>query len=170
MTELDIRLVVPEDLDALYDVMEVVAAEGKWIGTELPFDREARRAHALEALEDGTMIFLVAEMKGKAVGHLGLEQVIPGLYELGMMVLPDFREQKIGSALLERAIDLAWELDAYKLTLQVWPHNEPALALYERFGFEREGYLVKHWRRQNGELWDAVIMGLVLSDSSLGSD
>jgi RimJ/RimL family protein N-acetyltransferase len=44
----------------------------------------------------------------------------------------------------------------------VWPHNTGARALYNTFGFDEEGYLRKQWRRANGELWDSVIMGLVL--------
>jgi putative acetyltransferase len=51
----------------------------------------------------------------------------------------------------------------------VWPHNHPARQLYERFGFVEEGRLRRHYRRQNGELWDAIVMGLVLDDSSPGS-
>jgi RimJ/RimL family protein N-acetyltransferase len=47
----------------------------------------------------------------------------------------------------------------HKIALQVWPHNEAALALYRSSGFEQEGYLRQHYRRKNGELWDAVVMG-----------
>ena len=68
----------------------------------------------------------------------------------------------IGSALLAEAIDQAGKAGAHKIALQVWPHNSAAIALYERFGFQREGYLTRHYRRRSGELWDAVIMGLRL--------
>jgi RimJ/RimL family protein N-acetyltransferase len=44
----------------------------------------------------------------------------------------------------------------------VWPHNDRAIALYEKLGFVEEGRLRRHYRRRNGELWDAVVMGLVL--------
>ena len=39
----------------------------------------------------------------------------------------------------------------------MFPHNEAAIALYERFGFVREGYRRRHYRRA-GELIDAVLM------------
>ena len=55
----------------------------------------------------------------------------------------------------------------HKIALQVWPHNEAAIALYERYGFEREGYLKRHWRRRSGELWDAVVMGLLLTEEKV---
>jgi RimJ/RimL family protein N-acetyltransferase len=47
----------------------------------------------------------------------------------------------------------------------VWPHNDRAIALYARRGFVEEGRLVRHYRRRSGELWDAIIMGLPLSDT-----
>jgi hypothetical protein len=48
-----------------------------------------------------------------------------------------------------------------------WPDNEPVHRLYERFGFVQEGYLRRHHPRRSGEIWDAVVMGLVL-DRSVG--
>ena len=159
-----IRFAQPSDLGSLYDVMESVAAEGRWIGTELPFDREARRKHAQKMMADGTGAFLLAEIDGQLVGTLGLEQVVPGLFDIGMMLLAEWRGRGIGSVLMEECLDYARDKNAYKLTLQVWPHNEPAIKLYEKFGFEREGYLRKQWRRKNGELWDAIVMGLLLTE------
>ena len=53
---------------------------------------------------------------------------------------------------------------AHKIYLHVWPHNKLARRFYEKFGFQEEGYLRKHYRRRNGELWDAVAMGLLLVD------
>ena len=44
-----------------------------------------------------------------------------------------------------------------KLELHVFPHNTPAIALYERFGFVREGYRRGHYRRGD-ELVDAILM------------
>jgi hypothetical protein len=42
------------------------------------------------------------------------------------------------------------------------PWNEAAIALYRKFGFVEEGRLRKQYRRQSGELWDVLVMGLVL--------
>jgi RimJ/RimL family protein N-acetyltransferase len=44
----------------------------------------------------------------------------------------------------------------------VFVHNTAAIALYRKFGFVEEGRRVKHFRRANGELWDAFEMGLLL--------
>jgi putative acetyltransferase len=44
-----------------------------------------------------------------------------------------------------------------KLELHVFPHNAPAIALYESFGFVREGYRKDHYRRGVGYV-DAILM------------
>jgi RimJ/RimL family protein N-acetyltransferase len=74
----------------------------------------------------------------------------------------------VGSALLTAAIDWARQAGAHKLHLEHWPTNEAAVALYEKFGFVEEGYLRRHYRRRSGELWDAVVRGLVLDEEAPG--
>ena len=51
----------------------------------------------------------------------------------------------------------------------MWPHNHAARRLYRRHGFVEEGRLRRHYSRRNGELWDAVVMGLVLDEERPGS-
>jgi ribosomal protein S18 acetylase RimI-like enzyme len=103
---------------------------------------------------------LVAELGGEIAGLASVEGA--AVAQLGMLVAPAWRRRGVGSALLEASIEAARALGAHKVSLQVWPHNEAALRLYYRYGFEREGYLRSHYRRRNGELWDAVVMGLLL--------
>ena len=139
-----------------------VAAEGRWIATEAPVDVEQRRRRMVEDIEREDAVVLVAEAGGRPVGELGLNLARYGVADLGMVVAAGWRGRGIGSALLAEAVDRARKAGAHKIALQVWPHNSAAIALYERFGFQREGYLTKHYRRRSGELWDAVIMGLRL--------
>ena len=61
-------------------------------------------------------------------------------------------------------VEWARETGVHKLSLEVFPWNEPAIALYRRFGFVEEGRLRKQYRRQSGELWDVLVMGLVLDE------
>jgi len=60
------------------------------------------------------------------------------------------------------AIEKSRAQGLHKLSLEVFPHNEAALALYRKFGFVEEGRRVRHYRRESGELWDSVVMGLLL--------
>jgi RimJ/RimL family protein N-acetyltransferase len=63
----------------------------------------------------------------------------------------------VGTALLQAAVDWARATGIRKLELHVFPWNEAGIALYEAFGFEREGYRKRHYRRGN-ELVDAILM------------
>jgi len=157
----------PGGLEALF---EAVAAEGRWIGSELPLDHESRRRHR-EAMreEPGRFASFVAVSDHQHIGHVTIEKTGYGVAELGMIVDGEWRGRGVGSALLARALEWAREVGAHKVALQMWPHNEPARALYEKFGFVEEGRLVRHYRRKSGELWDAVIMGLVLDHDAPGS-
>ena len=150
------------DVDRLLDLVVAVAGEGRWISVEAPVDLAARRRRMVEELEGEQTVMLVAEAGGELVGQLDLRLARYGVADLGMLVAAGWRRRGVGSALLAEAIDRARKAGAHKLALQVWPHNTAALALYERFGFRREGYLTRHYRRRSGELWDAVVMGLPL--------
>jgi RimJ/RimL family protein N-acetyltransferase len=150
------------DVDRLLDLLVEVATEGRWIGTEAPVDVEARRRRLVESIDGPDAIALVAEAGGEPVGQLELRLARYGVADLGMLVAAGWRGRGVGTALLAEGIDRARRAGAHKLALQVWPDNAAAIALYRRFGFQREGYLTRHYRRRSGELWDAVIMGLRL--------
>jgi RimJ/RimL family protein N-acetyltransferase len=157
-----VRRAREKDLDALVDLMVAVAEEGRWIATEAPVDRERRRRRFAEDLERDDTVLLVADAGGQLVGQLGLVLARYGVADLGMLVAAGWRRRGVGSALLRAGIDWARQAGAHKIALQVWPHNHAAIALYERFGFQREGRLRRHYRRRSGELWDAIVMGLPL--------
>jgi RimJ/RimL family protein N-acetyltransferase len=77
--------------------------------------------------------------------------------DLGLLVAKTHRRLGIGRAMLEQAAEWARGVGVTKLELHVFPHNEPAIRLYERFGFEREGYRRDHFR-SGGQLIDAILM------------
>ena len=150
------------DVDRVLPLLVAVAGEGRWIGTEAPVDVERRRRRMAEEVSGDDVIVLVAEAGGAPVGQLGLHLAPYGVADLGMAVAAGWRGRGVGTALMAEAVERARAAGAHKIALQVWPHNAAAIALYERFGFQREGYLRRHYRRRSGELWDAVVMGLPL--------
>jgi RimJ/RimL family protein N-acetyltransferase len=161
-TEVVVRPAREQDLDAIVELFVEVAAEGRWIGTEPPVDRDRRRRRLAETLDQDREVVLVAEAGGRIIGQLGMDLAGYGVADLGMLVAEGWRGRGVGSALLRAGIEWARGAGAHKVALQVWPHNAAALALYEKFGFQREGLLRGHYRRRNGELWDAIVMGLPL--------
>ncbi len=150
--------------------MEAVAGEGRWIGSEAPIERDTRRGQLVETIEgDERSVRYVAVAHGVVVGSLGIELRPYNVADLGMFVHRQWRGRGVGSGLIDAAIAWARSVGAHKVALQLWPHNHAALALYRKFGFQQEGRLRRHYRRRNGELWDALVMGLVLDEESPGS-
>jgi putative acetyltransferase len=132
--------------------------------------RDEQRQRLLDRLDrTGPADVLVAVAGGRVVGQVGLDLAPYHVASLGMFVDPGWRRRGVGNALVAAAVAWARRRGAHKLSLQVWPHNTGARALYRRHGFVEEGVLHRHYRRRDGELWDAVVMGLVLDETSPGS-
>jgi RimJ/RimL family protein N-acetyltransferase len=163
LSDLVIRRAVPADAGALVELGRIVGAEpeawlitdGDWrdVGDERRYLRAIRRSpHAA---------VFVAEVEGAVVGRLSLARdahaASAHVADLGLMVARSHRRRGIGRALLARAVVWGRAAGVEKLELHVFPHNEPAIRLYEEFGFEREGVRRGHYRRGR-ELVDAVLM------------
>lgn len=157
------------DFDEWRAVFAGVAAEGLWIGAEQAAPAESMRSGFRARVEDPNRLCVVAVANGAVVGSLHGDFVLPGVWEPGMWIAPEWRGRGIGTALMDACLSWSARHGVHKLMLEVWPHNVAAIALYEKFGFEREGLLRRHWRRENGELWDLLVMGLVLDADAPGS-
>jgi len=152
----EIRPAREDDRLPLAAVFAGVAEERDGIATEPPVDLAAR---AESWRLEGTLVAVAA---GEVVGSIHLDATRHGYAELGMAVAREWRGRGVGSALLEAAIAWARERGLHKLCLSVFPHNAAAIALYRKYGFVDEGRRVQQFRRSNGELWDALEMGLLL--------
>jgi RimJ/RimL family protein N-acetyltransferase len=154
-------------VDAIVDHYARVAEEGRWIAGEAPIDRAGRRVAFLGSIGADDVLMLVAETGdgGRVVGMLTAFARGSGVAELGMSVDADLRGRGLGTALLQACIDWARSFGLHKLALEVFPHNKAAIGLYRKAGFEEEGRLREHYRRANGERWDALVMGLRLDES-----
>lgn len=90
---------------------------------------------------------LVCEIDGTVVGYLRLKPPttlpenahVVGVF--GLAVAPAARRLGAASALLAAAEQRARAAGASKLSLRVLGTNQPAIRLYKRLGFEREGVL-----------------------------
>jgi L-phenylalanine/L-methionine N-acetyltransferase len=141
---LQIRRAEPDDYQALY---EIFGGPKAFAGTlQLPYpsleDWRRRLAEPPEGLYN-----LVAVIGERVVGMLGVH-TFPNkprrrhVGNVGIAVHDDWQGKGVGSALMRAGLDLAdnW-LNLTRLVLEVYTDNEPAIRLYERFGFEREGTL-----------------------------
>jgi RimJ/RimL family protein N-acetyltransferase len=160
-----IRAADPSDAEQLTRLAEAVSAEpegwlisiaGEWrsAGDERRYLKALRKyAHAA--------VFVAERGDGTIVGRLSVGRdphpASAHVADLGLMVAIGARREGIGTALLQAAVDWARSAGVRKLELHVFPWNEAAIALYERFGFEREGYRKGHYRRGSEDV-DAILM------------
>jgi RimJ/RimL family protein N-acetyltransferase len=160
-----IRHADPSDAEQLTRLADAVSAEpegwlisvaGEWrsAGDERRFLKALRRyPHAA--------VFVAERDDGTLVGRLSVGRdphpASTHVADVGLMVAFDARRQGVGTALLRAAVDWARETGVRKLELHVFPWNEAAIALYDGFGFEREGYRKRHYHR-GGEFVDAILM------------
>ena len=158
-----IRRAEPRDADALVALGRDVGAEPEgWLITTGGWRTAGEERRYLKAIRrwEHAAVF-VAEVNGQVVGRLSVSRdqhpASRHVADLGLMVAAERRGQGIGRGLLEAAVDWARAAGVTKLELHVFPWNEPALRLYERFGFEREGVRRGHYRRA-GEEVDAILM------------
>jgi RimJ/RimL family protein N-acetyltransferase len=166
-----IREARPEDAQSLVALAKAVSSEEEgwlissngWrsVGDERRFLKAIRRyPHAA--------VFVAETDDGEIVARLSLARdTHPAslhVADLGLMVSVDHRRLGIGRALLDQAVAWARRAGVRKIELHVFPWNEPAIALYEQFGFEREGYRRAHYVRDGEEL-DAILMALRVQPS-----
>jgi len=158
-----IRPLRRDEIDTLLDQLEEIAEERRWIGSEPPIPRD-RWQEEFERRWDDDYYALLASVdeEDRLIGHLTANGRRGAAAEIGMAIIKEWRGRGVGSALMQACVDWAHERGIHKLALHVWPHNDAAIRLYEKFGFEREGVLRSHYRRRNGELWDVIVMGRLL--------
>jgi RimJ/RimL family protein N-acetyltransferase len=163
VSEFTIRPAVPADAEALVALADAVAGEPEaWLITDSSWRSAGEERRYLRALRRyAHAAVYVAETDEGVVGRLSVARdphpASAHVADLGLMVAAPWRRRGVGRALLEQAVAWAHESGIRKLELHVFPHNEPAIALYEAFGFEREGYRRAHYRRGRGYV-DAVLM------------
>ena len=163
MSELEIRPALPGDAGRLVELARAVAAEPEgWLISAGPSRGAADERRYLRAVRRSPhAAVFVAEAREGIVGRLSLARdphpASAHVADLGLMVAKSHRRLGIGKALLDQAAAWAGGAGVTKLELHVFPHNEAALALYERLGYRRVGRRRAHFRRSDG-LVDAILM------------
>ena len=162
-----VRRAEPSDATALVRLAEAVGREeGRWIlATEGWRSIGDERRYLKTVLRHPDAAVFVADDDGDVVGRISLSRdphpASRHVADLGLMVAASHRGQGIGTMLLEEAVRWSRMSEIRKLELHVFPWNEPALRLYESFGFEREGYRKGHYAR-DGEFVDAILMAYII--------
>jgi len=160
---ISIRPAEGSDASELVALAAAIGGEpGGWLLTTeawRPVADERRYLKAVRRHADAAV--LVALDGDRIIGRLSLARdphpASAHVADLGMMVAASHRRRGIGRKLLDAAVAWARDVNVEKLELHVFHWNEPAIRLYEDFGFEREGLRRGHYFR-DGVVVDALLM------------
>ncbi len=170
--EFVVRPAEPGDAEALTRLAEAVSAEPQgWLisadGEWRSVGEERRYLRAVRRYEHAAVFVAERSVDGAIAGRLSVARdthpASAHVADVGLMVAKDARRKGVGWALLEAAVYWARSSGVRKLELHVFPWNEPAIRLYERFGFEREGFRKGHYHRA-GEDVDAILMAYRITE------
>jgi RimJ/RimL family protein N-acetyltransferase len=158
-----VRPAHPADAEGLAKLGQAVGSEpeGWLVSTNGWRDASDERRYLRAIRRYPNAAVYVAEEDGMIVGRLSIARdqhpASRHVADLGLMVAAAHRRRGVGTALLDAAVEWARQAGVRKLELHVFPWNKAALALYDRFGFVREGYRRGHYRRGD-EYVDAILM------------
>ena len=93
----------------------------------------------LAELNNDTANFYTAMEGEKAVGYMGFYIICGQGYVANVAVLPSYRRKGIACRLIENAVHICKNSGAEFLSLEVRVSNSAAVALYEKYGFEKVG-------------------------------
>jgi GNAT superfamily N-acetyltransferase len=104
-------------------------------------------------MADPSLRYFVVACEGRVVSSCNLA-LVPNLTRgarpfgviENVVTHPDFRRRGFAKAVLERALDVAWQSGCYKVMLLSSAHRDAAHALYEKVGFKanvKAGFVAK---------------------------
>lgn len=163
MRTFSLRRMTQGDVDGAFALLDRVADERQWIGTEPGYDRERYRANWSIWMNDPAYLLLVALDGTTVVGYLGALPNDEYGYVFGMFVDSTRRRQGIGKALLDATLAWAHERRLPAMHLLVFPHNEAAINLYRTAGFVEVERYERDVTRQDGSVWDTILMRKTLA-------
>lgn len=80
--------------------------------------------------------FWVAESAGRVIGMIGVQRTSDAAADIRRLrVQREYRQRGVGTRLMETAIDFCRENNVLKIVLDVRVEREPAIRMFEKFGF-----------------------------------
>ena len=167
-TDVELRPLAESDHEALHGFFSRIPEEDLYYlkddVTDLDVIRnwthniDHERVIALEAVVDGEIVSDATIHRTRAFSrrHIG---------ELRVVVDPRFRQRGLGSHVIRELLDIAKELNLYKVYIDlVTRREEAAIRFAERMGFERVATLPSRIMDYYGGYQDVVVMEVSLSD------
>ncbi|MGS2779876.1 ribosomal protein S18-alanine N-acetyltransferase [Robertmurraya sp. GLU-23] len=142
------RYLKEEDIDQILKIEELSFAT-PW--TRQSFENELKL--------NQFAVYLVLEKEGQILGYCGMWLIVDEAHITNIAVLPEFRGQKLGEAILRMIMEVAKKKGAKTMTLEVRISNTVAQSLYRKLGFMNGG-IRKNYYTDNYE--DALVMWVTL--------
>ncbi len=168
--EVLVRAATPQDASALVELASAVAGEQEgWLLADSRWRSAADERRYIRALHrhPDAALFVAELPGGELIGRLSVMRdnhpASSHVADLGVMVAAGYRRSGVGTRLMGAAERWAAEHGVTKLELHVFPYNQPAISLYEKLGYEREGTRRGHYRRSDDSLSDVILMAKQLS-------
>ena len=140
-----IRAAKPEDCNQIFDLIKALAEYEK-LSHLVSGNPAELREHLFGATRYAEV--LLAERNGQVVGfalffhNYSTFLTKPGIYLEDIFVLPDYRQQGIGKALLSQVAQIAVERNCGRLEWSVLDWNQPAIDFYLSMGAQ----VLDEWR------------------------
>jgi RimJ/RimL family protein N-acetyltransferase len=130
---------------------------------ELESEGDAACSGLVSLLKSDNSCWIVAEMDGEIIGsldfHGGRYARIRHVGTFGMLVRRDYRNQGVGTALLETMLDWAHSNPCIeKVSTTLFTTNARAMTLYSKHGFVGQGVRQREYQVSPGRYLDAVVM------------
>jgi len=154
-----IRKAEEADFDAIWRIFHQVVQRGD----TYTYDPETTREQAHSIWMSGGHTTYVACVDGRVVGTYILKPNQPGLgshvANAGYMVGVDGRGKGVGKAMCEHSLEEARRVGFHAMQFNmVVSTNEPAVALWKKFGFSIVGTLPRAYCHRELGLVDAYVM------------
>lgn len=141
LDDIVIRIAKPGDRPRVINVIDTVAGERCFLQTDryIPTDEWEKMLNDGMNMQDGHLL-LVVEIKGQIVGFARLIHVMDNdngciIGNVGIVIMPAYRSQKIGTVLLKEVIRFSRRFGYQILTADILATNIRSLRLFTRFGF-----------------------------------
>ena len=167
--EYEIRALGPQDGDAMYELVNRVKDERKYLFYTLRFPAGGTGKYIESHNLAGNPVLGAFTRDGVLAGWIdfsvgGFEEV-SHVGTIGMGVAAEHRGRGLGQSLMRACIESARRLGLEKLELEVFATNAAARGLYRKMGFIEEG-CIKRKRKFEGAYDDLICMALFLDEGA----
>lgn len=161
-----LRSAEEKDAEALIDYMKITAAETPFLlrePDEISLTIEQEQAFIKAKNDSENELLLIAETGGRHIGNASLMSAggfkrYRHRCEIAIALYQEYCGLGIGKAMLEMVLDIAKKAGYEQAELEVIANNKPAIALYEKLGFQKYGTFPDNMKYADGSYVDAYWM------------